>query len=358
MSTLPSTSTDPPPQEPTRKFPAPCWTQQETVSLINAYRDKWYSLRRRNLRSVDWDAVSTAVAAKCPGQTPSKSSAQCRHKMEKLRKRYRTEKQRSLSFPNRFFSSSWIFFDLMDALETGSSLCGGLEQDPTAQKGNSSKFGSLEERENQFCKTNEGLKGKNSSVNRDSEVDVLAGGSFGKIPHLPVKLFKFKNYGSSLDCDSNMADHDDDDDGGDELCGRTGFRVETPYDGYGGHDSKSFHGKTSKINGNFGPGFLNKTGGVAAKRGLMDSAAVMEMVAAIKTVADEFVKMEKRKIDMVREIEEMKMEMEMKRSRMILDSQQLIVNAFVDGFLGKKRQQKAAAAAAAAAAVADAELEE
>ncbi|GMH22623.1 hypothetical protein Nepgr_024466 [Nepenthes gracilis] len=348
MST-PTTSSakSPPPPEPPRKFPAPCWTQEETLALINAYRDKWYSLHRRNLRSVDWDAVATAVAAKCPGQTPPKTSAQSRHKMEKLRKRYRTEKQRAFSFPNRFFSSSWYFFGLMDSMESGSSLGDGSEQDPAAHRGFSSKFGGLEETESPFAKIGEGFKGKTGSVNDDFGLDALVGGSSGKKRPLP-KEFKLMYHGPSLNFESNTADHDGDGDG--ELFGRTGFHVKTrrgrnmdskqpnygSIDGnaYAGQDFEGFHGKSCKTNMVISNGLCKKSGGGSgtAKGGAMDSAAT-EMVASIKILGDGFVKMEKMKMDMVREIEKMRMEMEMKRSEMILQSQQLLVNAFSEGLL-------------------------
>lgn len=51
---------------------------------------------------------------------PPKSSLQCRHKIEKLRKRYRAEKQRSLNHPGRFFSS-WDLFPLLDSMAIGSA---------------------------------------------------------------------------------------------------------------------------------------------------------------------------------------------------------------------------------------------
>uniref|UniRef100_A0A803LUE3 Myb-like domain-containing protein n=1 Tax=Chenopodium quinoa TaxID=63459 RepID=A0A803LUE3_CHEQI len=91
---------NPPPPPVVRKFPAPCWTQDETLALIHSYQDKWYSLRRRNLRTADWEAVADEVNRRCPDQSPPKSSAQCRHKMEKLRKRYRAEKQRIGALPS------------------------------------------------------------------------------------------------------------------------------------------------------------------------------------------------------------------------------------------------------------------
>lgn len=109
-------------EKPTRKFPPPCWTQEETLALIDAYRERWYALRRGYLRTADWDAVAAAVTSRCPDANPAKTSAQCRHKMEKLRQRYRAEKQRSLSFPSGRFFSTWFFFENMDAMENGTPL--------------------------------------------------------------------------------------------------------------------------------------------------------------------------------------------------------------------------------------------
>ncbi|KAH6807313.1 Alcohol dehydrogenase transcription factor Myb/SANT-like family protein, partial [Perilla frutescens var. frutescens] len=110
-------------EKPQRRFPPPCWTQDETLALIEAYRERWYALRRGYLRTADWDAVATTVAERCPGASPAKTSAQCRHKMEKLRQRFRAEKQRALSLPHpggRYFSS-WFFFENMEAMENGTS---------------------------------------------------------------------------------------------------------------------------------------------------------------------------------------------------------------------------------------------
>lgn len=55
---------------------------------------------------------------------------------------------------------------------------------------------------------------------------------------------------------------------------------------------------------------------------------VADMVSAIKALGDGFVRMERMKMEMAREIEAMRMEMEIKRTEMILDSQQRIVEAF------------------------------
>lgn len=65
------------------------------------------------------------------------------------------------------------------------------------------------------------------------------------------------------------------------------------------------------------------------------------MVWAIKVLGDGFVRMEKMKMEMAREVEAMRMDMEMKRTQMILDSQQRIVEAFVKGLSDANHNKKA-----------------
>ncbi|GJT26354.1 hypothetical protein Tco_0906629 [Tanacetum coccineum] len=64
-----------------------------------------------------------------------------------------------------------------------------------------------------------------------------------------------------------------------------------------------------------------------------DDDPLGKLVSSIKVLADGFVKMEKMKMDMVREIETMRMEAEMKRNEMFLESQRQMVAAFVKWFV-------------------------
>lgn len=96
----------------------------ELPPLIEAYRDKWEALRKGNLRAADWDEVAGAVTARC-GHFPTatyKSGVQCRHKIEKLRKRYRAERSRSAG---RSKGPKWPFFPLLH------DLAGGGAPDPS-----------------------------------------------------------------------------------------------------------------------------------------------------------------------------------------------------------------------------------
>ncbi|CBI37339.3 unnamed protein product, partial [Vitis vinifera] len=105
-----------PPNRPKKAQPLP-WSHQETTHLIQAYQEKWYSLKRGQLKASQWEEVAVTVAARCNYDEPSKSATQCRHKIEKLRKRYRAEKQRIVI--GAAASSSWPYFHLMDSLERG-----------------------------------------------------------------------------------------------------------------------------------------------------------------------------------------------------------------------------------------------
>ncbi|KAJ7961531.1 Trihelix transcription factor [Quillaja saponaria] len=101
------------------KKPQPIpWSHQETVNLIQSYQEKWYSLKRGQLRANQWEEVAVTVAARCgyDYNEPSKSAIQCRHKMEKLRQRYRAENHR---LSTSVSACGWQYFDLMDQLERG-----------------------------------------------------------------------------------------------------------------------------------------------------------------------------------------------------------------------------------------------
>ncbi|KAK2426535.1 trihelix transcription factor ASIL2 [Trifolium repens] len=126
MATTPPSSSSPPKlltaTVSLTKKPQPIpWTHQETINLIRAYQEKWYSLKRGPLRGSQWEEVAVVVAARCgyDYNHPSKTALQCRHKMEKLRQRHRSEKHRLTATSSAVSSRSWQYFRLMDDLERG-----------------------------------------------------------------------------------------------------------------------------------------------------------------------------------------------------------------------------------------------
>ncbi|CAK9173321.1 unnamed protein product [Ilex paraguariensis] len=421
-----------------RKFPPPCWTQEEALALIEAYKDRWYALRRGYLRTADWEAVAGTVAQRCPDASPAKTSAQCRHKMEKLRQRYRAEKQRALSFPGKFFSS-WFFYDNMDFMENpnGSSPTVGSTQEIGDQGNSGNGFGfktlidqssmklgsNLKNNKKNDGDSNPGfgfrvkscgrlngkaspdfgpraLNGYPSYMDVGDDKDLDDGMDFGTgfpvkgpvDPNLVTVGFKAKKFGKMY---GNLRDFDHD--GGETADVGPGFLVENPIDqdsvtpGFrakkfgkigrklktdyecdggelnGGDEDggfwvkirsdkntvpAGFRGKYSgRYDGNSNPnldsnninGFYSSSrvgfGETSSRKGNKRGRdPVEEIVSSIKFLGEGFMKMEKMKMDMARDIEKMRMEMEMKRNELILESQKQIVDAFVKGLFENKKK--------------------
>lgn len=370
---------------PTRRFPPPCWTQEETLALIDAYRERWYALRRGYLRTADWDAVAASVTSRCPDASPAKTSAQCRHKMEKLRQRYRAEKQRSLSCPTGRFFSSWFFFDNMDAMENGTTVAAIrsnnqqiaekqgvtvvsgdgyalktiIDQNLLKLKINSNNgVNSLENSPPNFM-FNHALAPKNSEkINFANRVPngycsyMDMGSNKEEQPHDLefTSGFRMKN-GISMKAKRTgriIGDVNGFDQGGikgGNFVMNPSFDCDEGSEYNGSNASDGFHMRNMGVSssrrsysGNveqpnldsrFSPGlskFGKKGGGVGVKRG---RDPVEEMVLSIKLLGEGFMKMEKMKMEMAKEVEQMRMEMEMKRNEMILESQKQIVEAFV-----------------------------
>ena len=81
-----SPSPSPPAPASGRRVPPPCWTPEETLAVARAYTARRLAVGREHLTSADWAAVAAAA--------PSKTARQCRHKVEKLRRRLRSSRRR------------------------------------------------------------------------------------------------------------------------------------------------------------------------------------------------------------------------------------------------------------------------
>ncbi|CAF2038848.1 BnaA09g10370D [Brassica napus] len=89
------------------------WTQNETLLLIESHKDKCYSLGRGPLKPSHWEEIAVAVSARSDGV--DRSATQCRHKMEKLRKRFRAERQSMGPI------SLWPFYSQMEELDNNNN---------------------------------------------------------------------------------------------------------------------------------------------------------------------------------------------------------------------------------------------
>ncbi|KAL6565819.1 hypothetical protein OROHE_004874 [Orobanche hederae] len=255
-----------------RRLPPPCWSPEETVALIDAYRDKWYSLRRGNLRANHWQEVAEDVASRCP-VSPQKTAVQCRHKMEKLRKRYRSEIQRAATHGGvRRYASSWAHFLHMHSMEKGPN--------PTPPSSSSSDDEEESDHKNSYSRgISRGFPESKGAASVRIKIPgrVNPGPSLAQNPNNPNPRFMNSAY---------------------SKFSRDGF-----------NDKGEMRKKIPKID-------RDKDSGLC------------ELAAAIHFLGDGFMRMEKVKMDMVRQVEEMRMEMELKRTEMILESERRILDAF------------------------------
>ncbi|CAN8324870.1 unnamed protein product [Cochlearia groenlandica] len=412
----------------TRRVPPPCWTDEETAALVNAYKDKWFALRRGNLRAADWDDVAAAVSSLPTLGGPPKSAIQCRHKIEKLRKRYRGEKQRSLNKPGKF-SSSWDLFPILDAMGFAPVAQAAVEPyDPDvnhdgesngvdrfrARSKRTGKFSGYSDpprdvgdefgvrsRSRSHVKTmysgfkpefdsdhdsgggggfglkrrfNGNLKANNADFDADSDDEIVlvpkatrsrahGRSTSGEFSHavgggggFPLKSFgdrsfashgfiKPKSFSKPEANFSSGLDYDDDDDD-DEFGDEKGYNPRI-------QNSRS----SSRVNG-----YMRKNGSYPRNTGLsngygssssrfkheqMNAAAaeaepdpIDEVVSSVKMLTEMFVRVENSKMEMMREMEKARMEMELKHCQMMLESQQQIIGAFA-GALSEKKRRKA-----------------
>ncbi|PIN00311.1 Transcription factor GT-2 [Handroanthus impetiginosus] len=327
------------PLSPPKRSPPLPWTHQETLALIQAYQEKWYSLKKGQLKAFQWDEVAANVAARCGFDEPSKTSTQCRHKIEKLRKRYRSELQKP--YPN-----SWQYFELMDQMERGPMPLNALPIAVVKSSSNNANsnsncsnhgYGSLysssadyysyhnninnsggdsggsdesEEKWNSVHGIEAATRNKANSVNniarrggnsgvRITNRDLMErgfggnGNSVVRALRNPLNEKRKKQYYDGDDSE----DDDDDDDGDDD------------------EDDVEEGGE--------------KGGGGA------------EIAAKIRGFADSFMKMEDKKIEMMRETEMHRMEMEKKRTEMILEAQRKLIDTIGRAFGANKKAKMA-----------------
>ncbi|CAA2991677.1 Hypothetical predicted protein [Olea europaea subsp. europaea] len=266
------------------------------------------ALRRGYLRMKNSDAVATIINSRFSDASIPKTSAQCRHKMEKLRQRYRAKKQRSLSYPypaSRFIFS-WFFFDYMDAMENKTNL-------PSVETVSGDNFNITALLKSFLDQSILKLKLKSKN-------------SVNSSPILVAKNFEHTSY---LDTEDNKAEHDHTSFGA-KFCSEkimggfsmppVKFKAKNSNISDGNEDVIPPGLRTKKLDGRMNFDFNNGDEEYYGLRGSVKAMKrgrypVEEMVESMKSLAERLVTMEKAKVEMARE-----MEMELNRNEMILDS--------------------------------------
>ncbi|KAK9162752.1 hypothetical protein Syun_003654 [Stephania yunnanensis] len=345
MSTpQPPSSSTPPHQEqqpqqpvqssiPTVKKISPTpWSHLETVRLIETYQEKWYSLKRGQLKANQWEEVAVTVAARCGYDEPSKTATQCRHKMEKLRKRYRSERQRCASNAS---ASAWPYFHLMDYMERGplpiaarpiaSVADGGRGRVALGRSMKDDDDDDEDDGDGDGDEDEEDSEGKERSKSRSIHHILRKHPAVEPVwfrkksslsPPPPPLRHQWNNGGSSG--------------GGGMGVGPPGVSRFMRNDlGYlkrrrpSEEDEEEEEAEEEEEEGSGGR-----------------EEVLSELAAVVRTFGEGFVRMENLKMEMMKETERYRMEMETKRTEMIMESQSRIVEMIAKALGSQQRKQK------------------
>eukprot|EP00250_Pteridium_aquilinum_P006609 c16493_g1_i1 orf=167-1114(-) len=300
----------PQPLEHSGKKPPGTWTPFETLHLIDAYQEKWYVLKRGQLRTRHWDEVAESLAARCAGHPDAsdKSSVQCRHKLEKLRRRYRAERQ--IYLRDGPGSSQWPFFDRMDFMERGPEAAVVAAGSIRAAL----PFPDLE-----FQKR----IGVSSKEYQDHECTLSPDEDAEDSDQPPPKVFP--NRKRSHHQHHQPRGSFEDNDGSYSSLNRK----------HGSYDPlKSFNIKDEYRS----PRISEKPSSSLVKN--MESAPFSELVSLIGSLGEAFLRMEQMKIQMQRETERFRADMELRRTEMVLECQKQIADLFTKALLSNKKSKK------------------
>ncbi|XP_062078526.1 trihelix transcription factor ENAP2 [Humulus lupulus] len=306
-------ATTPPPPPPAAaasvsgKKPQPIpWTHQETVHLIQAYEEKWYSLKRGPLKSSQWEEVAVTVAARCGYEytEPSKTAIQCRHKMEKLRQRYRAEKNRLILSG----VSVWPYFDLMNRLERGPLPISARPMIALPYH---------RDRDREDGEDDEDEEEENDSGDEGEDGDVIRTKS-RSIDHIlkrPTTVNRFageEERGRNVNGFSRVWA---------EPVTKRPRETVVEEEEYGEDDLDGDEESNAKVE------FLERRRRRERKR-----EVVLKLAAEIRAFSERFVGMESMKMEIMKDTERCRREMETKRIEMILHSQNKIVDSITKAF--------------------------
>ncbi|OAY78107.1 Trihelix transcription factor ASIL2 [Ananas comosus] len=279
----------PPPAPATRRLgPGQPWSHLETVHLIDAYEQRWYALKRGQLKAQQWEEVAAEVAARCGFERPSKTGTQCRHKIEKLRKRYRAERLRPVASP-------WPYFERIDRMERGPMPIS--VRPPPSRLPQALPIASSDE-ENDDAEDDDGAgedDGVRIASNTRSINGILRESSWGfprasaNSPPLPPR--KLSHY-QKVEAEDDDDDDDDEDDEEEEAEEDVGVKL------------------------------------------------MSQVATVVRRFGDGLERLEKRRMELMREIERDWMEMETKRAEMVMESQRYLVETIAGAFASAKKAKK------------------
>ncbi|KAJ7552776.1 hypothetical protein O6H91_06G070100 [Diphasiastrum complanatum] len=273
------------------------WSDGAICALLDSYKTRWNLSMRGNLKKAQWDQIAVDVTSRSNGAKSYKTRGQCKSKMEKLKRKFRDEKD--IQEKTGKVTCRWPYFSQMDVILGGGPKLSGIPG--SFHVGRPS------------CVDKRWFSGCIPPFNRVC-IDIGNGvdncqDDFQDLPlHLNGKV---------------VADEGQDDDA---SCTTPKKRQ-----------------KTTAVNGDK---FTEKEAGGSGKPGSKrrQMSGDGDMAAAVKSFSETIFKIEQCKMENQKDADRMRVEMELKRTEMLMNAQMQIAKIFCDSFKQKAKKKKNATA--------------
>ncbi|KAJ7542728.1 hypothetical protein O6H91_09G008900 [Diphasiastrum complanatum] len=272
------------------------WSEGAVNALLDSYGTRWNLCMRGNIKKAQWEEIAMDVSSRSNGSRTLKTRGQCKSKVEKLKRKFREEKL--LLEKTGKLTSRWPYYTQMDVIMGSGQRLSGIPNpldgghptmvDHRAFSGCSPRFkgGFLD-----MAKTDHDLE--------------------GHLQDIPL-CFKGKEVQSEME--------DDDDDA---SCTTPKKRDRNVVD----------TGDNIRVKGGSLPGGSGK--GCLKRRKMAGDA---DLAAAVKSFGETIFKIEQYKMEHQKDADRMRVEMELKRTEMLMSAQMQIAKIFCDSF--KKKVKK------------------
>ena len=326
------------------------WSAMETLHLIEAYQEKWYALKRGQLRTLQWDEVSAKLESLCQGLpdiTP-KTSMQCRHKVEKLRRRYRAERQLVLrKGGRRGETGTWPFFEQMDRMERGASAPPLLQQKQHSKNQKRNQNQQQQQQQHQFLpdlsllrrapshpaapRAQENARNESAPISLDEAEEEAEEEEEEDSDQPPPRVFSTRKRRKHHQQNSYTHKEDYPADSTVKMMIK---KKKKPF--HGASSSSSL--KTEKIQEE-SP--VNPSPPIPPwyQKGHPDVQQASELAYLVHALGENFLRMEQMKIQMQRENELFRADMELRRTEMVIDSQRQIAELFSQAMISMSKKK-------------------
>eukprot|EP00252_Welwitschia_mirabilis_P020529 TRINITY_DN5057_c0_g1_i1.p1 TRINITY_DN5057_c0_g1~~TRINITY_DN5057_c0_g1_i1.p1 ORF type:complete len:383 (+),score=102.51 TRINITY_DN5057_c0_g1_i1:330-1478(+) len=286
------------------------WSEEAVGTLLDAYESKWLMRNRAKLKGNDWEDVARQVSTRSSGSKSMKTQSQCKNKIESMKKRYRSEAASS-SNPGSG-PSTWPFFSRMDGL----LRCSAMAQT----------------RVNGTCLVDPGGQPALTDLGMQALPKVEMGDSdmaFKPAHVIPVNpdeaMEENLNHMNIIEPEAQMQDSNQDD-GSNTLPNKK--------------ESIAFDTDTSTPRSKIANAGEGSRKGYSSKR---RKTMTNEVAESIRFFADSILKLEQAKMEMFKDSERLRAEMEMRRTEMELKRTEIIAKTqlqIAKLLSGKKTKRK------------------